>query len=286
MSACQKVLQLKTIGGLCSRLRVILPAIGYCEKTNRRLIIGWGPHGNKKVNNGRVEALFGDMWLHPFEEDNVSAYVSGCKDRIGIRDSREEIILNTCHPEKLSPEMLDEPVSEYMNRLTPTEELQNLINEVQIPEFCVGVIIRQSVAQPGAESSEWVIERMQVIKDAAPHVTFYLYSDTRLASRAVRQRFSVVEQIREYKYNRRGIMESAASLYHFAQCQWILGSFHSSYAQVASWMQSHGPDPSVWNKFQSLKQEEKVDPLEWPVGSNYEDSRRPANGWRDALCMH
>lgn len=277
---------LKTMGGLCSRLRVILPAIGYCEKTNRQLIIGWGPRGNKKVNNGRVEALFGEMWSHQFEEDNASAYVSGCKGKIHIKESRNKIILHTCHPEKLSPEMLEEPISEYMSRLTPTEELQNLIDEVKIPEFCVGVIIRQSVAQPEAEPPEWAIQRMHEIKEAMPHVTFYLYSDTQLASDKVRQRFSVVEQIREYKYNRRGIMESAASLYHFAQCQWILGSFRSSYAQVASWLQSHGPEPSVWNKFRFLKDDEKVDPFEWPVGSSYEDSKRPSSGWKNILCKH
>ena len=281
-----RVLRLKTIGGLCSRLRVILPAIGYCEKTNRQLVIGWGPRGNKKVNNGRVEAFFGDMWLHSFEEDNASFYVSSCKVKINIRDAREKIILHTCHPEKLSPEMLDAPVSEYMSRLTPTKKLQKLVDEVQIPEFCVGVIIRQFVSQPEAEPPQWAIQRMQEIKHAMPCVTFYLYSDTQLASHAVRQQFSILEQTKDYKYDRLGIIKSAAGLYHLAQCRWIIGSFRSSYAQVASWMQSHGPDPSVWNKFRSLKEDEKVDPLDWPVGSNYEDSRRPADGWRDVLCRH
>lgn len=281
-----RVLRLKTMGGLCSRLRVILPAIGYCEKTNRRLIIGWEPRGNKKVNNGRVEALFSDMWSHPFEEDNASAYVSGCKGKIYLKDSRETIVLHTCHPEKLSPEKLDNPISAYMSRLTPTAELQKLIDDVQIPEFCIGVIIRQSVAQPEAEPPEWAIKRMQEIRDVVPYATFYLYSDTLAASEKVHQRFSVVEQSRVYKYDRQGIMESAASLYHFAQCLWILGSFRSSYAQVASWLQSHGPDPSVWDKFRSLKDNEKIDPLAWPVGLNYEDSRRPSNRWKGALCKH
>lgn len=258
-------LRLCVMGGLCSRLRAVVGAIGFCETTNRDLVIHWIPREHRLIEQkGLFEATFSDIWELPDIAIETSAWEKFPKTALEI-DAENDLTIYTCHPEDFQPQFFDKPLGYYANKLVPSPETQERIDSIAIPEECIGVNIRLSKAQPEAESVEWYLKRLQVEDEP-----LFLSADSKTVEDQILSAFpDTIIQDKSYVYNRDGIIRSAADLYLLAQCNRIIGSFRSSYSQMAGWMQCDGPSPEAWlpnGKDFRL-------PENWPQGENYEDSR-------------
>lgn len=258
-------LRLCVMGGLCSRLRAVVSAIGFCETTNRELVLHWPKREHRLIDlDCKFEAMFSDIWQLPSNVVETSAWEKFSKAALEI-DAVGDLEIFTCHPEDFQPQFFSESLGHYANSLVPSEETQKRIDSVTIPEGCIGIHIRHKIAQPEAEPVEWYLERLQV-----EDVPLFLSADSKDVEDQILTAFpDTLVQDKPYIYNRDGIIRSAADLYLLSQCSRIVGSFRSSYSQMAAWMQCNAPSPDAWmpnGKDFRL-------PENWPQGENYEDSR-------------
>lgn len=255
-------LSLCVMGGLCSRLRAVVGAIGFCETTNRDLVIHWPPKEHRLIEQkGKFEATFSDIWELPPSTIETSAWVKFPKTALEI-DAKGDLAIYTCHPEDFQPQFFDKPLGYYANQLIPTSETQERIDSVEIPGKCIGVHIRNKISQLEAEPVEWYLNRLKM-----KIIPLFLSVDCKEVENQIVTVFpDTIVQDKSYVYNRNGIIKSAADLYLLAQCGSIVGSFRSSYSQMAGWMQCDGPDPEEWMP-------NGMDfrlPENWPQGKNYE----------------
>jgi len=258
-------LRLCVMGGLCSRLRAVVGAIGFCETTNRDLVIHWIPREHRLIEQkGKFEATFSDIWNLPQNTIETSAWEKFPKTALEI-DAKGDLSIYTCHPEDFQPQFFDKSLGYYANSLVPSPETQERIDSVTIPDGCIGVHVRHEIAQPEAEPVEWYLERLQV--EDSP---LFLSADSKAVEDQIVTAFpDTIVQNKTYVYDRDGIIRSAADLYLLSQCNRIVGSFRSSYSQMAGWMQCDGPSPEEWL---SNGKDFRL-PENWPQGENYEDSR-------------
>lgn len=258
-------LRLCVMGGLCSRLRAVVSAIGFCATTNRDLVIHWIPKEHRLIEQkGMFEATFSDIWKLPDIAIETSAWEKFPKTALEI-DEKGDLSIYSCHPEDFQPQFFDKPLGHYANQLVPSAETQERIDSVTIPQECIGVNIRFITAQPEAEPVEWYLERLQL--DDEP---LFLSADHQNVESQIIAAFpDTIVQDKSYVYNRDGIIRSVADLYLLAQCSRIIGSFRSSYSQMAGWMQCEDPPPEAW---MPSGKDFRL-PENWPQGENYEDSR-------------
>lgn len=258
-------LKVCVMGGLCSRLRAVVGAIGFCETTNRDLILHWPLKAHRLIEQrGVFEASFGDIWQIPCNVEETSTWQKFPKTALDI-DARGDLSIHTCYPEDFQPQFFNVSLGHYANSLVPSSETQERINSVTVPDECRGVHIRKKIAQPEAEPVEWYVERLQV--EDGP---LFLSADCKSVEDQITTVFpDTIVQEKTYAYNRDGIIRSAADLYLLSQCSNITGSHKSTYSQIAGWMQDGGPPPEAW--LQSGKDFRSTQ--HWPQGKNYEDSR-------------
>lgn len=167
------VLSLHVRSGLCNRLRPILAAITFCERTGRDLRIHWPRVDQAEKGGGGVfDASLSDLFDHPFEEvDEVRHTETG---RL-IRQS--EITLETTgdmhlrtinmFPGVEPPEgfprkheshsflatrtLYERPLRDYWSVMKPSAEVQHWIDEgwrIIAGRSCVAVIIRYALRNP------------------------------------------------------------------------------------------------------------------------------------------
>ena len=224
------VFHLQVLGGLVSRLRAVLGAMAYCEDSERRLVIDW-PRNEPSEDLGTFPAGFRDMWYFPAvvieQTDDHRTF-----PKRGIEDPE----FRTCHIEDFHPHILGR-VPEYFDQLKPTAELQALIDAVKLPRPVVGMQIRRAIKAPATVGPEWFFRRMCCLKRDYPQITFFLSADSHFVSSLLTKDYPdlpVAEQRKDYAYDRAGIMKAAADLYLLRQCDWVVGSNHSSYSQLVA----------------------------------------------------
>jgi hypothetical protein len=244
-------------------MRALVSAIGYCETTGRRLIVDWPRFGQGITDeNNLFLAKMHDIWKHPYEEQDCGYDILSKSFVLGVDE--DEQVIRTCSPETFQPWKFNLPLSEYANRLIPSEEVQQRIDHVSIPDGCIGVHIRYTIRQSMTEHPEWYAA--QIMQLDAP---IFLSADAKCVEDYIRKvRPDVIVQEKDYRYDRQGIIGSAADLYLLAQCDRMIGAYSSSYSQMASWMLSGGPEPSEWLSGVDYSKHQN-----WIVGSRYRDSR-------------
>lgn len=223
------IFHLQVLGGLVSRLRAVLGAMAYCEESGRRLVIDW-PRSEPSETLGTFPIRFSEMWEHPYEETDIGR--SFRKRDIEFAEFR------TCHIEDFHPYVLSR-VPEYFDRLTPTAELQTLIDAVKLPHPIVGLQIRRAMKAPATVGLDWFQDRTAEICRADRCNAIFLAADekgvsTRMQTFARARLLEFSEQAKDYAYDRTGIVKAAADLYLLRQCDWVVGSNRSSYSELVA----------------------------------------------------
>lgn len=250
---------IRPTGGLCNRLRVLASAIGYCEMTGRELLVTWPLTKRprrwplRRVNPAhRFGARVTDLWIPCFR------IATDMEWQAMRSDSRSEPAGLPPDPERTATfqfletyyaffEILPNCPSYYIARLQLVPHLRRrfdaLRNRLLNGEPNIGVHVRTIGAHhKTAEASPlgWFVDRMAEIANQQPGVRFFVSCDSRTASRELRRRFGprVSEQTRPTGYNtRRGIQKGLIDLLLLAECDHILGSYWSSFSELAYHLQ-------------------------------------------------
>jgi hypothetical protein len=261
--------------GLCNRLRVVLSALAYCEKTNRRLLVHWprtDPHATEKEPDRGFEAKLSDLFDGPFDEITETEF-----RLFGRKISQKEIRLDTPgdlqlrtinmfpgveppegFPRKheshqfLATRWYEKPLAEYWSVMKPTAELQNWISEGKSlvdQGLCVAAIVRlclftgpegnlitnANFETPLRSPPQKFIARL----DQLPQFNkIFLACDCQHVEDLFREAFpeQVVQLPQTYVYDRETIFKRMAELYVAASCYKILGSYISSYSELSGWL--------------------------------------------------
>lgn len=252
---------LQVNSGLCSRLRAVIGGIAFCEATGRNLVVDW-PRNEPSETLGTFEPRLDDLWYLPefITQREGGGHWSGrtCNQLTDTGDIR----FRTCHIEPFLPYMT-EPISNYLNRLTPTARVQKEVDAIYFPKSrpFVGFNIRHSLKQPGAAEPEWFVERLAKFPQ---ETQFFGSFDSSAVHLKLVDAFPgrIQTTPKDYRYDFNGIVRTCADLYVLAKCDWVIGSNYSSYSQMVAFMRGA----------------EYVGPHEKPTGlrgGRYEDAWNP-----------
>lgn len=245
----RKLLAVRLSGGLCNRLRVLLSAIGYCETTNRNLVIYW-----ERENYFAVP--LGCLFSHPLWEigplTNLVllkfAHHTGKQyghDQVhrGLRDWF--MYVDTCHTFSCAHQF-SAPLIAYLSRLTPVAPIRQSVIECYATYFAgkkvVGVSVRHKKAHHKTlehSPPRWFVKRINEIHEMDKSVQFFLSADCKEVSEEIRSNTNatIIELPKTYTFNTLdGVRESICDLYLLARTNYIIGGYWSSFSDMCFWM--------------------------------------------------
>lgn len=259
-----KVLRVQTISGLASRMRAVIAGIAWARANNAIVRVCW-PWQDKSETSGEFPVWFSELFDSPLAEERMSKPITGAGWRAFPDPCPEGWTIRFCEPEKLDVEHLDLTDWPYCKLWTPAALTRECMASVDMPATgkLVGVHIRHSLAQNTTPPIEWFLNRMDEIKTRFPHVRFFLSCDAKVVEEQVVALYpDTLYQPRDYAYDRTGIARAAADLYLMQRCDWMIGSYNSSYSELMGWMRGGAYLPG-WGR------------PGWMPGGRYEDGRTP-----------
>jgi hypothetical protein len=256
----QRELWVRLDAGLCNRLRVLVSSIGLAQMTGRKLFVYWPVTRKWKIGPirlrraaGRFEATLEDLCTGPFTTvsnarwkavlASADAFKSGHPPDPAV--SARVVHLQTIHD---FYGVLDRPAHEVARELRPQQALQQRIDAFLKGWSAgdgptIGVHIRSHQAHEKTEQHSpvsWFERRIGELLADCPSSRFFLSTDAARVSRRLHERFPgrIHEQITPPGYNtREGIQKGLTDLYILARCDYILGSYWSSFSDMAALLQ-------------------------------------------------
>lgn len=246
----------KPNGGLGNRMRVINSALNLARQNGKESIrVLW------KKDAG-LNASFNDIF-HPIANALITnkillmSYYFYSRKLLPLRyryyddqsvlnnrfdtnywnQNHQKVILNTCFDfYELNAQ------TNFYNLFKPVEKLQKKIDEISADfhEATIGVHIRRTDNIPSAEKSKTddFMSRMEELIEEKPGVNFYVATDDPGTENKLKQHFGNRIRSIHYKHLDRnsgaGIEDAVTDMYCLSRTSLILGSFSSSFSDVAS----------------------------------------------------
>lgn len=257
-----KTLHVQVYSGLGSRMRAVVAAIAWGKLNNADITVHW-PWNDPSERLGVFPAIFHDLFESP-----LSSVTMPGPDRTWPKEITEKgggWLIRTCEPETVLAGTEPPDGWPYAELWQPSELVQEQVDLIDWPQGrVVGVHIRHSLAQPSTPPLAWFLGRMRELYDRHS-VRFFLSCDTKQVERAVTDQFpDTLHLPRTYDYDRMGIARAAADLFLLARCDWMVGSYNSSFSELAGWLRGGKYLPG-WGR------------EGWMPGGSYEDARTPPN---------
>lgn len=230
-------------GGLCNRLRALSSCTSWAEENRSHLALSWPA-------DATFGATFDDLYDHPVRQvspstaHRVERLTGGLRDHTQVSSRR---LLQVVHT-GWAIEGTTDPYGP-LRTWRPLPEIRARISDVSsawVDQPAVGVMIRahESAHPKTKEASppEWFFDRMRELRADDPDLVFFLSTDSPAVSAATHSRFDgVVEMAKPHGYNtREAIRDALCDLYLLAGTTYILGSYWSSFAEVAAVLAGHG----------------------------------------------
>ena len=241
-------------GGLCNRMRVINSGWRMAQEKKEKLLVLW--NCNPELNCP-FESLF-----KPVTEFKITSIHSVADPRKLFHQktarnylTNEEILAYRNEDGRLDTDYVQNlqgktyiftwewfyPSEDY-HLFIPTDALQKRIDEMtaQFGTSCVGVHIRRTDNQPaiGKSSTDAFVQSMQKELDADPDTMFYLATDDMNEEAHLRERFPGRILSNQKRCLQRdsveGMHDALLDLYCLANTRKIIGSYFSSFTDIAA----------------------------------------------------
>lgn len=247
--------------GLCNRMNAILCAIALKKTLDWDIQVYWENTKDCKVDfqdlflpiEGISVNRLLNFWMKPGTKKNLyipyiirKLYFDLCldgnkstfKDITPMLLKKKHIYIHSYN--RFSTQDITESVGKIFK---PTPELQKSIDETtsQYTNRTIGIHIRRTDNAAAIDNNP--LEKFQSIMEQEiakyPSVKFYLASD----DQEVKQRFCklykdkvITRDIPLCRDSKEGMKEAVIDLYCLAKCSKIIGSSHSTYSMMASWL--------------------------------------------------
>lgn len=232
-----KVLHLQVMGGLGSRLRVVVGALVYCQKVGRRLVVHW-PRNEPSETLGVFDCRLSDLYAGPFEETGADeTHWTGVKDPAVLKEhGKSEIRFRT---DKIEAFVFYANSADYRDaffRLRATDELLREMLGVGWPpeQKMIGVHVRHANKAPESVPAEWYLDRLDVIQLLhGNRWNVFLACDDPSVIEPFAERFGarLLTLNKSFEYDHLGIVRQCADMELLRRCDWMIGANHSSFSQ-------------------------------------------------------
>jgi len=234
---------LQVYSGLGCRLRCVLAAVTYTQRSGKSLHVNW-LRKDKSQTLGTFDVSLNELWRGPYEvtnkEGNWGAKLLTPKDELAAAlDTDGDVWIRTDTTMAFGcPDL----AGCLQTHLTPTSLLANRTAALMkgLPRPIIGLHFRDAVmSRSRAPDLNWYVDQLREM----PEWPVYLCTDTPEMANAVRERLGDRVLIAEREddepvgtYNRAGIIQVAAELYVLAACDWVFGSRGSTYSELVALM--------------------------------------------------
>lgn len=258
-------------------MRAVLAGVAWAKARNARVCVCW-PWEDPSETEKLFPIWFGPPLLKDGDQRHAYLFDSPLLQQTMQRPVKEGIwrrypqeaadgwTVRLCEPEALEIDKLDLTGWPYPELWKPGPLVRSAIDSVKWPDGkVVGVHIRCALAQNTTPPIGEFLDRMAAIKAEFPNVRFFLATDAREIEDAVKARFpdAFCQDKGHYRYNDEGIARAAADLFLLRLCDWMIGSYNSSFSELAGWLRGGKYLPG-WGR------------PGWMPGGRYEDARTPA----------
>lgn len=253
------------VGGLTNRMRAIASVLLTSQRYHRHLEIIWFKDQALNTNFHSLfkpvaipnvtirEATFSDYLFYDRPRKR-NFYVPGFFQKILFSKrfyeltTRQRIDQNTGYPELETPGSvyiasfvkLTNDDSDY-SIFKPTTEIQTQIDSInaQLGTYCIGVHIRRgdNIFSIAESPLELFFNKMDKELECNPTATFYLATDSNEVKEQSKQRYGerIILLDREAdRLSMEGMQDAVLELYLLAATKKIIGSYHSTFALLAS----------------------------------------------------
>lgn len=278
-----RTLNVQVMSGLGSRMFAVIAGIAWSKVRAAGLRIHW-PRRDTSESLGEFPCWFSELFDSPFQEcrlsgpENWPKQISECTGGWRIRAWSPECFISDGESDDLRIHTVPDGWP-YTALWKPSVAVLEHVHSVTWPDGkVIGVHIRKTNAQPSATPVEWYVSRIREIQNLYSVSAIYLSCDHPQPEQIIRENFPVVVSQAKvpstvsggYRYDRTGIMREAADWRLLSRCDWMLGSYNSSFSAVAGWMRGGEYQPG-WGR------------EGWMAGGRYEDARTPVVGIEEAL---
>lgn len=266
-----KTLNVQVLSGLGSRMRAVIAGIAWARAHGAKVRVCW-PWADPSETSKEFPAWFSDLFDSPLEERRLEKpIIYGKEWPQQPLETADGWNVRFCEPEGLGVSQLDLTGWPFCELWRPARLVRDQIDAVAWPQGkVVGVHIRSALAQPSTPAVSWFLARMHAIRrDYA--VRFFLSTDAPYVQEQVLREFpGTVHQERTFRYDQLGIARAAADLFLLQRCNWLIGSYNSSFSELVGWMRGGAYLPG-WGR------------PGWMPGGRYEDAQTPPVGLDAAL---
>lgn len=250
------MLIIQPIGGLCNRMRAINSARMLAGKRKEKLIVIWFVNPElgcpfekifKPTDSFQVINIYSKWNIKKLWYQMTSAIFGIFLNNESIRAHKGNGTLEESFASSLGPyayiatEEHFYPCHDYSPFMPETEvQLKIDAKRKELGEHAIGVHIRRTDNMPsiGKSSTQSFIETMNREIAANPDTMFYLATDDFSEEEALRERFPgkiISNQERNLSRNSvEGIQDAMVDLYCLASTKKIIGSFFSSFTDIAA----------------------------------------------------
>lgn len=246
------MLIIQPIGGLCNRMRAINSAHMLAKERNERLIVLWN-------NNHELGCPFEDLFQTSTQMQVVNIHSKWNLQKLwwqftcqflsndDIRANKEDGLLLQDYRSLLKKRIYIATEEHFypnpsFELFVPTPFMQSKIDALssKFGTHCVGIHIRRTDNQPaiGKSSTQAFIDAMNKELERNPATMFYLATDDLSEETRLRTLFPdkiLSNQERDLSRNSvQGIQDALLDLYCLANTTKIIGSFFSSFTDIAS----------------------------------------------------
>jgi len=233
--ADDKVLHLQVMGGLGSRLRVVVGALAYCQAVARRLVVHW-PRIEPSETLGVFDCRLSDLYTGPFKETGTNeTHWTGVKDPSVLNEhGKFEIRFRTDNIEAFVPHMNATDYRDAFFRLWPTAELLDAMVVDGWPQKMIGIHVRYANKAPESVPAEWYVDRLDLIQLLhGNRWNVFLVCDDPSVIVSFAERFGhrLYGLAKSFEYDHLGIVRQCADMELLRRCDWMIGANHSSFSQ-------------------------------------------------------
>ena len=265
-----KILEIKPMGGLANRMRAIASAYNLACDCDRKLKVIWYPLSELNATFSDLfltdnlpfdlyECNFFDFWFkysEPRKKNlyiskiyqifNKDLYLSDCDKSINefIEKNEEMINIVKLYNNPIISSGLDFYKSSkdvYDKIFTPTPEVQYYIDKYigLFDKNTIGVHIRRTDNKESIKHSplNLFVERMKNIIKINPENSYYVASDDETIKKYLCNIFGEKIIMSDFKLVRNkkiAIIQAVAELYLLSKTKMILGSYYSSFSELAA----------------------------------------------------
>lgn len=231
-----KVLHLQVMGGLGSRLRVVVGALAYCQKVGRQLVVHW-PRNEPSETLGVFDCRLSDLYAGPFEETGADeTHWTGVKDPAVLNaHGTSEIRFRTDKIEAFVFYMNSADYRDAFFSLRATDELSIAVSAIHWPStWMIGVHVRYANKSPESVPAEWYLDRFELIQLLHENRwNVFLACDDPSVIEPFAERFGARLRTltKTFAYDHLGIVRQCADMELLRRCDWMIGANHSSFSQ-------------------------------------------------------